>query len=156
MSEQMLSHKDILKKFRGIISVLRYLVATRQFSYVDRLAAAMSPDEVGAVITESLRTIRSALDSALDIVGTNGEKLKCCEVDPESPPPYAEGVAVRVKVKECRARSDLAGKEVTCYVCPKLPHEYEVADFLNLTSKDLEVARTVAAYALTIPYRSGG
>ena len=103
----------------------------------------------------SLRTVRSAFDSAVEVVGASGEKLKCCEVDPDPPPPYAEGVAVRIKVKECRARSELVGREVTCYTCPKLPHEHEVADFLSLASKDLEVARTIAAFALTIPYRSG-
>jgi len=133
--------------------VLRYLAATRQFSYVDRLAAAMSVDEVRAVITESLRTIRSAMDSSIEIKDAEGKVHKCCDIDEEGAiPSYAEGVAIEVRVKECRDRRELEGKRVICYVCPKLPSEYEVANLLDYSAKDLEIAKTIAAYALTLSY----
>jgi len=148
-----LTYTDILKKFRGVISVLRYLAATRQFSYVDRLAAAMSPDEVRAVIIESLRTIRSAIDSSIEIKDVEDHIHRCCDIsEGEAIPPYAEGVAIKVKVKECRSRRELEGRSIVCYVCPKLPSEYEVANLLDYSAKDLEVARTIAAYALTLSY----
>ncbi len=146
-----ITYTDVLKKFRGVISVLRYLAATRQFSYVDRLAAAMSPDEVRAVIIESLRTIRSAIDSSIEVKDVDGRAHRCCEVDEGTIPPYAEGVAIEVNVKEC-SRRELEGRRIICYVCPKIPSEYEVANLLDYSAKDLEVAKTVAAYALTLSY----
>ncbi|HDD26245.1 MAG TPA: hypothetical protein ENF75_04055 [Acidilobales archaeon] len=147
-------HREVLRRYRRVVSVLRYLVATRQFSYVDRLAAAMSVDEVRAVVIEALRTVKSALDSAVTVISDTGS-YTCCDIRTEEVPIYAGGVAVKVKVKKS-SRPDIVGKEVVCYQCPELPSEGEVARLLDDVSEDIEVARSISAYALSLPTESRG
>ena len=148
------SHEEVLKKYSGIISILRYLSATSQFSYVDRLSASMSLDEVRAVILEALRTVRSALDSAIIIEATDDKVYRCCDIEESVAeiPPYAYGIATKIRVKNIRGVSrpeEMIGKEILCYRCPTLPSDKEIAEFLDKVSKDLDIAKTIAAYALT-------
>ncbi|MEM1554722.1 MAG: hypothetical protein QXJ72_07565 [Thermoproteota archaeon] len=152
--------EELLKKFKSIIDIFRYHVATGRFSYVDRIMAAMDP----SVIEETLReAIRSILSAASNPQYQEGNPVK---YDREKRDYIAEDKKERIMFIEKEELEkgkvptrvflhgkilSVEGKLIALYTAPLLPSDNELSAFFDAVRKNINVAKTVASLAMTIP-----
>jgi hypothetical protein len=158
-----LNAEEARKRFKNIIDVLKYHVATGRFSYVDRIMSAMSPTVVEETVREAIRAALSAASSPKSIRGNlvrYNESKKLWEPQEAVEVKYVE--EERLDVEQARRgaipiRARLHGELLQIgnewkilYTPPLLPKESELAAFFDEVRRDLNVARLVASLAMTM------
>jgi len=120
-----------LKKYRDIAVLLSAVsLYSEAYSLVDRLANALSPEVVGKVIYEATRNLDTLIRRGESGVGVFEE-----EKDGKS--------FVKVVIEK--------GGKLEEYVIPgKLPNYYLIEEFLEEAKKDISIARSTAALAMSI------
>ncbi|MEZ0248722.1 MAG: hypothetical protein ABWJ97_05565, partial [Thermoproteus sp.] len=116
-----------------IIKMLKFYADINSYSFVDRIAYAISPVSVEEAVVDALRTLRSLWGSALS-VRLEDREVPCCY--------YEEARGGRCDV-------GFKAGDYCCVVCPAVPSEDEVRKFLDAVRGDIGVAHKVAALALT-------
>ena len=170
MREPIILADRLRKQFANILLALRYFTARGQFSYLDRLASAMDPIVVRQTVYEALRSLRSAVNSAIKLkIKTEEGDIKeivCldydvfdCQEDLKNSPAYMlskqfrDVVSIGKVVKAPETRRDLINKYVICYtLSEKLPLPWptdeEVAKFIDIVEKEgTRVSQIIASLA---------
>lgn len=112
-----------VKEFEGIVKMLRFFAAIRNYSFVDRVGNALNPETVEVAIKDALRTFTSIYDSA----ASDEKGFRYLELEE-------------------------AGAKRRVYL-PAKPREDEVASFVKAVWEDVGVARRVAIMAMSVPSR---
>jgi len=157
MAQATLGAGDVRRRFKNVIDVLRYHVATGRFGYVDRIMAAMDP----AVVEETVReAVRAALSAASSPRVTKGNPLERERGTWRPKPEVVEVTYVEEETLSLESaiptRAWLHGRPLQVgdririlYTPPRIPSEEELAEFFDAVRKDLNVAKLVASLAMT-------
>ena len=166
--------REIMNKFRNIIAILRVFAARGQFSYLDRIASALDPNVVDAILYEAVRTYRAMLNSAVKVrVKIDGEERTIIALDWEGPYNSCEEVTARDPrvamlmrsfedlVKCGRVLDEVPGLERDkCYVIftvpvtkdgsPIYPDEREIQELIDLVKEEgMSVVQIITTLALS-------
>lgn len=151
---------ELLKKFRNVIDVLRYHVATGRFSYVDRIMAAMDPSVIEETLREAIRSVLSASSNPQYQEGHpikyEKEEKSYIEEDKKEKVIFIEKEELdkeRIPTRVYLHGKILSveGKWIALYTPPLLPSDNELSEFFDMIKKNINVAKTVASLAMTIP-----
>ncbi|HXG08138.1 MAG TPA: type I-A CRISPR-associated protein Csa5 [Nitrososphaera sp.] len=124
------SSQDPTERFKSVANSLAMLaIAGEAYTHLDRLANALSPETVSRVIFDAQRTM-SALLSRNDV--------KVEHKEDEKKRPFLQ-LTTRFK-----------GESEKTYKFYGMPREEDTRKFLEEATKDLAIARKVAAYAVSI------
>jgi len=158
-----LKASDVAGRFRNLIDVLRYHVATGRFSYVDRIMAAMDPSVVEETVREALRAALSAVSSPKVARGNPirfDEKERIWKPIEQSieveyveeerlDPKQAMRGAIPTRARLHGRLLQVDNEWKILYTPPRLPSDKELAAFFDEIRKDLGVAKLVASLAMT-------
>lgn len=113
---------DVGECISELADVLRFFVELRNYSYVDRIANALTSEPVQISLRDALRHLRSFYDSSFEIKADE-KKLR----------------AVMVRIGGVEKQK----------VLPKIPKERCINEFLEAIRKDISVANRLAMMALS-------
>jgi len=170
ITASVLKADDVRKRFRNIIDVLRYHVATGRFNYADRIMAAMDPSVVEETVREALRAVLSAVSNPKVVSGNPIRYDKNERVwKPDEKSAMVEYVEEERLEREramrgaIPSRARLHGRLLQVkdewkifYTPPHLPSDSELAEFFDEIRRDLNVAKLVASLAMTRRRRRKG
>ncbi len=161
------------RKFRGLITLLRFFVARRQYNYIDRLSSALNYEVVEETITQMLRVFQALLNQATKVSLDLGEGkiLEILALDYEGPYFSYDDIDSRIKIlshqfpdivvigKVIHAEKPFleVGKYYSVYTLPNenegivYPSESEIARFLDAARRDIDIAHIIASLALSKP-----
>jgi CRISPR type I-A-associated protein Csa5 len=124
------SSEEPTERFKSVANSLAMLtIASEGYTHLDRLANALSPETISRVIFDAQRSM-SALLSRNDVEVEHKEDDK--------KRPYLQ-LTTRFK-----------GESEKTYKFYGMPREEDTRKFLEEATKDLTIARKVAAYAVSI------
>jgi len=132
---------------------LRFFVDTRQYSIVDRIAYALSIDAAIAALYDAIRSVRALRDAAVQALykrkNEDGNEVEvsvlCC---------YWEECSEKTQSNEkcCKvgffAVNKETGKGGCCVVCPSIPTEEQISEFIKLVKSDIAALQRVGAIAM--------
>lgn len=134
-----------MEESQKVISLLRYFVDTKQYSVVDRLAYAVSPDVAKYALYDAIRQIRSAKDRSRQAKTEKGA-VECC---------YWEELSKEAQGGQAEAECDVGfrvtidNKPHCCVPCPMIPGEEELNKVIERIEEDVSYAAKLAALALS-------
>ena len=146
-------------KYRGIASVLGVLVATGNYSIVDRIANALNPNSVEQALYDALRTVdamrRRAVKVKVKVDGTTEEvEIVDWTTDLEDPRYRKAEVGELVEVPP-DAPAELAevarreeSRKIRFVRSPEMPSQEEIRRFLSEVRRGMEGLRTSREVAM--------
>jgi CRISPR type I-A-associated protein Csa5 len=126
---------DIVPNYKTVANSLAILtIATQGYTHLDRLANALNPQTVAKVIYDVERSVSALLSRKAKDIKIVKEKVKKKDKEYTS----------------LQLITDFAGEGSRTYDFYGLPKDDDIYRFIEESTKDLNIARKVAAYAISL------
>jgi CRISPR type I-A-associated protein Csa5 len=126
-----------LKKYRGVATSLAAVgIASRSYSIIDRIANALSYDSVSRALYENSRILENLLRRGIETERTEGI--------------FEEPHKDKKDLKVVKIISKKDNTRVVDTVSGYLADDEQIKNFLEDTSKNIRIARSVASYAMSM------